>query len=130
MDLQWFMTYITIQWICSIFLSYSVRTKSFAFSQITKMRRISYVCLITIVIFSLLGYYDIFQDPLWGYLIVPLVLGLIIFSIFYSTLTFIVVFNTTHEIKQKSTDFYQIFSLFFLPIGLLTLKVKNEYKTN
>lgn len=127
MGIPYLFIYVPIQWICSIILSYSVQTDSFALSQIKKMRRISYTSLLMISILSILGYNDFFLSSLWVYFIVPILVGLIIVSILYSTLTFIFIFNTTHKMKKNSNDFVRIFSLCFLPVGLFSLKVNDAY---
>lgn len=130
MAVKWFMIYVLMQWITSLIISYSITSQSFAKTQIIKMRKTSYLCIVLIVILSILGYYDFFQASIWVFIIVPIIAGLIIVSILYSTLTSLFVFNTTHELKTRHKNILKTISLLFLPIGIFLLKTRNEYSSN
>jgi|GEM_PF-3019846 len=130
MVVQLLIWYVSIQWICSIVLSYSVQTNCYELSQVKKMRRISYMCLLIISLLFIFGYFECYPKSLWMFLILPITVGLIIISIIFSTLTFLFVFNTTHELKTGNNDIMRNVALFILPLGLLTLKVKREYEKN
>lgn len=120
--------YITIQWFCSLFLSYSIKVPSFAFSQLKTMRRISLYSVIGISILSIAGYLHFLDASIFAYLIAPIAIGLIIISVFYSTLTMMFIYNTTHQLKGGNNQFLRLLSLFILPIGIFTLKVSDEYQ--
>lgn len=130
MAVKWFMIYVVVQWITSLIIGYTITSQSFAKTQIIKMRKTSFLCLVLIAVLSILGYYDFFQASIWGYLIVPIIAGLIIVSILYSTLTSLFVINTTHELKTKQKDILKTISILFLPIGIFLLKTRNEYSSN
>lgn len=130
MDEKWFMIYVLVQWITSLIIGYTITSQSFAKTQIIKTRKTSFLCLAFIAVLSILGYYDYFQVSIWVFLIVPIIAGLIIVSILYSTLTNMVVINTTHELKTKQQDIFKTISILFLPIGIFILKARDEYSTN
>lgn len=130
MAVKWFMIYVVVQWITSLIIGYTITSQSFAKTQIIKMRKTSFLCLVLIAVLSILGYYDFFQASIWVFMIVPIIAGLIIVSILYSTLTSIFVFNTTHELKTRQKNILKTISLLFLPIGIFLLKARNEYSSN
>lgn len=122
--------YITIQWICCLIVSYSIKIPSYALSELKSMRQISLYSIIGIVLLSIAGYFHFLDASIMAYLIAPIAIGLIIVSVFYSTLTMLFIFNTTHELKGKKNGFLRVISLFFLPVGIFTLKVLEEYQQN
>jgi hypothetical protein len=130
MAVKWFMIYVVVQWITSLIIGYTITSQSFAKTQIIKMRKTSFLCLVLIALLSILGYYDFLQSPIWGYLILPIIAGLIIVSILYSTLTSLFVIIATHELKTKQKNILKTISILFLPIGIFLLKARNEYSSN
>lgn len=127
MIIKIFIFYIFIQWIFSIFLSYSLKVNSFALDQFKRMRQISFLCIICSLVLITLGMLELLNSTYMAYLVVPVIGGLIIISIFYSTLTFMFIFNTTHEFKKSTNQIIRILLLFFLPIGVFLLKIKKQY---
>jgi hypothetical protein len=120
-------TYMLIQWICSLIIGYAVKTDSFAKKQIVQMRRISYFCVLAILTLFILEYYHFFQASIWFYLLLPVAGSVIIFFIGYSMLTNMYIINSTHDIKFARKKILKFISLLILPFGLFLLRVKGEY---
>ena len=120
-------SYIIIQWLCAIIISYSVTTESYAFSELKKMRKTSFYSVISASTLAVFNLFDYFLGSLLGFIIIPITTGMIIVSVLYSTLTLLFILNTTHIERFTNQKFIRIISFLLLPIGVFSLKVKKEY---